>query len=451
MHARREAIEPAEAPRLSATIRYGWAVGEFAIACHMSIISIYLLFYLTEVHHFPGALAGALILVPRIWNVVTDPLMGGISDRVRSRWGRRRPFLLAGAIVWGCAYAAMFWIPAHFTLVQKAAWFLVTCLAVNTGLSLYHVPYSAMVPEMSRRTDERLMLLGYKEIAARLSVLVTVMASPLIVAHAPNPLIGHRWVGIAAGVLIFLSGLVAFVSTAKAPAVEFQPQTMSWAEQLRTFRQNKGLLRISGVYLFTSAADAFYSAILIYFVTVVLRQSSNLMGALYPTGSLTAMLMTTWWAYAGRKIGRKTACAIALAGAACVFPLSLLIPAGASWLMFPFMVLLGGVFAGLFLMPGTMVPDTVEADEAVSGQRREGAIYGAWIFTQQTGMAFGSFLVGVYLDLIHYHPGAAQVAGDREAGPLRLGFALGPPLLIGAGLLILRTVPLGERERAKPV
>lgn len=448
MQAGREAVEPMETPRLSATIRYGWAIGEFAIACHMSIISIYLLFYLTEVHHFPGALAGTLILIPRIWNVVTDPLMGGISDRVRSRFGRRRPFLLAGALVWGLSYAAMFWIPEHFTTAQKAAWFLVTCLAVNTGLSLYHVPYSAMVPEMTRGVDERLRLLGYKEIAARLSVLLTVMASPLIVGLAPNPYIGHRWIGVTAGGLIFVSGLIAFLATAKAPAVAFTPQTMSFAEQFRTFRQNRGLARLSGVYLFTSAADAFYSAFLIYFITIVLHQASSLMGALYPTGSLTAVLMTTLWAYAGRRIGRKTACAIALGGAACIFPFALLVPAGASWVMFPFMVVLGGFFAGLFLMPGTMVPDTVEADEAVSGQRREGAIYGAWIFTQQTGMALGTFLVGVYLDLIGYHPGAAQAAGERETWLLRLGFALGPTLLIVAGLLMLRVVPLGARERA---
>ncbi len=441
----RRGMSATQAPRLSAVIRYGWAVGEFAIASHMSIISIYLLFYLTEVHHFPGALAGTLILIPRLWNVITDPLMGGISDRIRSRWGRRRPFLLAGAVLWGVAYAAMFWIPEHLPLGQKAAWFLAACLAVNTGLSLYHVPYSAMVPEMTHSTDERLSLLGYKEIAARLSVLVTVMGSPLIVGFAPSPLIGYRWVGIAVGILIFLSGVVAFLATAKAPAIAFQPQTMSWGEQVRTFRQNRGLLRLSGVYLFTSASDAFYSALLIYFITIALGQPGSLTGALYPVGSLTAIVMTAVWAQAGKRIGRKTACSIALVGAASVFLLSLLIPADASWLMFPLMVLLGGFFAGLFLLPGTMVPDTVEDDERISGQRREGTIYGAWIFTQQTGMAFGAFLVGVYLDMIGYKSGAAHVASGREVWLVRLGFALGPPLLIGMGLLILRTVPLGER------
>ena len=68
--------------------------------------------------------------------------------------------------------------------------------------------------------------------------------------------------------------------------------------------------------------------------------------------------------------------------------------------MFPFMAAVGVCMGGIFLLPGAMVPDTVEFDEQISGQRREGTIYGAWIFTQQTGMAVGTFLVGVYLDLL---------------------------------------------------
>jgi Na+/melibiose symporter-like transporter len=118
--------------------------------------------------------------------------------------------------------------------------------------------------------------------------------------------------------------------------------------------------------------------------------------------------------------------------------------------MLPFMVLVGAFFAGLFLLPGTMVPDTVEEDERFSGQRREGAIYGAWILTQQTGMALGAFLVGVYLDLIGYQSAATHLASGHEATLLRAGFALGPPLLIGLGLLFLKTVPLGARVHAGP-
>lgn len=422
---------------LPRAIKLGWAIGQFAIASHMAIISVYLMFYLTDVHGMPGTLAGTLVLIPRIWNIVTDPLMGGISDRWRSRWGRRRPFLLAGCVIWGLAFAAMFWIPGDFKQVQKATWFFVCYFVVNTGLSLYHVPYSAMAAEMTRDYDERLSLASYKEIAARVSVMLTIMASPLLVQRAPDALTGYRWVGMAAGGMIVLSGLVTFFATERAPAIAFQNQTLSWKEQFRTFRANRPLFVLSSAYLLSSASDAFYSAMLIYFITLSLGQSSELMGILYPLGSLTAIVMTAVWARVGVRQGKNRACILAFAAAAGTFLLSLTVSGSRAWMMFPLMVLIGASFSGVFLLPSAMVPDTVEYDERISGQRREGAIYGAWVFVQQTGMACGTFLVGVYLDAIGHRSGAA-LATPEEPLIIKLGFALVPAALLLAAIFIVR-------------
>jgi sugar (glycoside-pentoside-hexuronide) transporter len=422
----------------------GWAIGQAAIASHMAIISIYLLFYLNEVHHFSGSLAGALLLAPRVWNILSDPVVGGISDRWRSRLGRRRPFLLFGAVVWSLAFVAMFWMPADFSLSGKACWFLVCYLLANTGLSLYHVPYSAMAAEMTQDYDERLRLIGYKEVAARATVLTTVLVSPLILKLSADPLIGNRWLGVATGLLILVSGVVAFVMTRRAPAVAFQPQTASWSEQLRSFKANKPLFVLSGAFLLSSACDAFYSALLIYFI-LTLGHSAGLMGVLYPMGSLAAMVATAVWAKMGSRWGKRQACQAAFAGAALCFLLSLCIPSGQASVLVVFMAVLGTFFGGVFMLPGAMVPDTVEYDEKISGTRREGTIFGAWIFTQQTGMALGGFLVGVYLDLIGHGTAAAGVANPQEALGLKLGFALVPAALFGVGLLILRHFSL---ERA---
>lgn len=425
--------EGTDAAKLTTRAKLGWAIGEFAIAAHMAIISIYLLFYLTNVHHFPASIAGTLILIPRLWNIVTDPLMGGVSDRVKSRWGRRRPFLLAGSLLWGASFALMFAMPASLTMVGKSLWFLITYLLVNTALSLYHVPYSAMAAEMTRDPDERLSLIGWKEMAARLSVLATVLASPLIVQLAPDPQIGHRWMGFAVGGLIAISGLTAFFTTRHAPAVAFQPQTMNWREQLRTFRANRPLFQLSATYLLSSAVDAFYSAMFIYFVTIVLRGEAGLTGILYPIGSLAAIFCTPLWSRLGSRIGKRRTCLLAFALVATLFLASLAVPSIGRVAMFPFMALLGAAIAGMFLLPSAMVPDTVEYDERVSGMRREGAIYGAWIFTQQSGMALGAFLVGIYLDF------SRHLIGLDEATAIKLGFALVPAALLGTAMFIVRT------------
>lgn len=260
---------------------------------------------------------------------------------------------------------------------------------------------------------------------------------------APDPLTGNRWVGLATGALILVSGIVAFVMTKHAPTVGFQAQTLSWSDQLRTFKANKPLLSLSGAFLLSSACDAFYSALLIYFVTIGLGQQASSTGLLYPTGSFAAILATALWVKSGSRWGKRRPCIAAFSGGASCFLLSLFIPDGHPWMLFAFMALLGICFSGIFLLPGAMVPDTVEYDAKISGARREGTIYGAWIFTQQTGMALGTFLVGIYLDLLGHGAGtAAGVSNLHEGFRLKMGFALIPAVMLALGIMFLRRFSL---------
>jgi len=431
-----------QSPRLALSSKLGWATGQVAIAAHMAIISIYLLFYLTDVQHLPGSLAGTLILVPRLWNIFTDPIVGGISDRVRSRWGRRRPFLLAGSTLWGLAFALMFWIPTGLTLTGKSVWFLVAYLIVNTGLSLYHVPYSAMAAEMTRDPIERTSLIAVKEVTARASVLAAVLLSPIVIALAPQAALGYRILGLVIGVVVIVSGWSTFVMTRNAPAIAYQEQNLSWRQQIDTFRSNRPLFVLSAAYTLTSATDAFYSALFIYFVTICLGQDSAATGVLYPIGSLASIALTPVWGLLGARVGKVRACAIAFLTVAGIFLLAPLVPIAGTWSTYPFMILLGGSLAGMFLLPNAIIPDTVEYDEALSGMRREGTIYGAWVFTQQTGMALGTFFVGVFLDLIGQTSGAP---GAHQSLAITTGFALIPATLVILATVLLRAFSLDRR------
>lgn len=440
---------PSAPPRamLPKAVKLGWSIGQVAIASHMAIISVYLLFYLTDVHKLPAALAGVLVLLPRIWNIAMDPLMGALSDRTRSRWGRRRPYLLAGSLVWGAAFAAMFYIPEDFSIAQKSAWFLVTYFIVNTGLTVYHVPYSAMAPEMTRDYHERMQLIGYKEIVARIAVLGTILASPIVIGLAPDSGGGYRWLGLVVATFIVLSGLVAFFTTAQAPAIAQTPQSLGWKAQFAIFRDNRPMLQLTGVCFLTSATDAFYSALLIYFITLAVLQDASMMGVLYPLSSLTAILLTPAWNRLAARYGKREAALLAFAGVSCATLLGAMVPAAHGLLLYTFVIVFGACAAGMFLLPSIMIPDTIEHDAWKSGMRREGAIYGAMIFTQQSGMAFGAFAVGIFLSLIGYDPLAAAASADEVLG-IRLGFGLGPLLLLGLAMLIVRRYTLDEQALA---
>src|ERR1700754_1332942 len=114
--------------------KLGWATGELGLASYAGVSTIYLLFYATEVLRIPPAWAGLALLIPRIWNILADPLVGWLSDRTQTRFGRRRPYLLAGAVVWGAAFWLLFNLPPGDHTLQLTFIFAAVFLLNNTGL-----------------------------------------------------------------------------------------------------------------------------------------------------------------------------------------------------------------------------------------------------------------------------------------------------------------------------
>lgn len=143
--------------------KLGWATGEIGLASYAGVSSIYLLFYATQVLRIPPTAAGLALLIPRIWNIVGDPIVGFLSDRTQTRFGRRRPYLLGGALVWGAAFCLLFNLPRLSDPLLEAVLFGAVFLLNNTGLTLYQVPYSAMLAELTRDYAERTRLVAYKE------------------------------------------------------------------------------------------------------------------------------------------------------------------------------------------------------------------------------------------------------------------------------------------------
>src|SRR5579863_1110876 len=203
---------------------FGWAAGEVGLACYAALSTIYLLYFAIHVLHFPPVWAGLALLVPRVWNVVADPIVGIVSDRTRTRFGRRRPYLLGGAIFWGVCFAALFNLPRGQASALDILWFSAAFLLNNTGLSLYQVPYSTMLAEISRDQQVRTRLAGYREIVARAAVLLTLLSGPWLLGRYVSEPEGFGIIGGVFGAAITLSGLVAFFATRGAPEPDVAPR-----------------------------------------------------------------------------------------------------------------------------------------------------------------------------------------------------------------------------------
>jgi len=410
---------------------FGWATGEVGLASYVAIASIYLLYFATDVLGFPPVWAGLALLVPRVWNVVADPIVGILSDRTRTRFGRRRPYLLGGALFWGICFAVLFNLPRGHASALDILWFGGVFLLNNTGLSIYQVPYSTMLAEISRDQHVRTRLAGYREIVARGAVLLTLFGGPWLLGRHTSKAAGFGIIGGLFGAVIIVSGLIAFFSTADAP----EPDAVirhdhGLRAQLATLAGNRPLAWLSSSFLFVNVGDAVFSGALVYYLTRILGESAAAIGVLYPVSSITGILVAPLWWRAANRLGKIPICraALALNALCCVLPLW--ITARHSGLMYPFMLLYGLSNTGARLLPNAMAPDTADLDQARTGERREGVIFGIFVFVQQTGFAVGGFLLSLFLAAGEHT--AVSGAHEPTTSAILLTFTLASALLYGS-------------------
>ena len=379
--------------------KLGWVTGELALACYAGVSTLYLLYYATEVLHLPAAWAGIAMFVPRLWNVLGDPFIGVLSDRTRSRFGRRRPYLFAGAVVWGAAFWLLFNLPHVNDPFARTCVFSFVFLLNNTGLTLFQVPYAAMLAEFSPDSAVRTRLAAYREVAARIAILFTLAYAPRVLARASNPATGFGQLGTIFGAVIAVSGIVAFLATASAPATALSTSHGRAKLQIAPIIENRPFACITLAFLFVNLGDAVFSGSLVYYVTEVMRKSPAIIGVLYPVSSLTGIASTPLWTLAANRLGRAQVSRVAFAGNALCCALPLLFGAQQVWLMYPFMSLYGLFNTGARLLPNAMAPDTVDLDRVRTGNNREGVFFGIFVFTQQTAFAAGGFILSLLLTL----------------------------------------------------
>lgn len=432
---------------LTRPIRVGWAIGELGIATYIGITMSYLLFYMTQGLGISPVWAGVALLVPRLWDAVIDPFVGAVSDRTRSRWGRRRPYLLFGGLVFGVGFALIFQAHSDASEGTKIAYVTVLYLLTSTAFTFYDVPYSSMAAEMAGGYAERTLLIGYKMIAARIGIIVAVIGAPLIFNAGETLAHGFAMMGIAAGAWMVITALYAFFSTKHARQILRPAQPFDLRAEYRALRENRPFLILWTVFLLQNFAIGASATTLIYLVIFVMKIDPALIGTMIAVSAVSATLATPFWVKLARRIGKQRTYFIGLAMAAVMSLPVLFLPPGLPMALFILLFLAGIGDAATQLCPNAMVPDTVEYDEQRTGQRREGAIFGTWLLCRKLGMAAGAFVVSLFLSLFGFVAGADLGAQSETAMlGIRISYALIPCSLWIAAMLVLRRYTLGEAQ-----
>jgi len=423
--------------------KIGYGAGEFSSSIFFTITSFWLMNFLTDEVRLSAALAGTALLIGKIWDAVIDPFIGYFSDRTKSRWGRRRVYILFFAIPFGIAFVLMFRNPGIEAQTSKFIWTLLTYVFFCTVYSFTNIPYNALLPEMTPDYNERTNIAGFKQGFAVIGTLLGAGAAMPLMALFAGRTAGYIGMSAIFGFLAALSLLVTFLSVREPEHVAAEQTGSVWAALKDAFT-NKPYLVLLTTWFLNSTAVAIMQSMLIYYYKYVFQNEGAVTLAMIFLLVFT-MITLPLWVWLCRKLGKKTGyilgMTLTLAAVTCfAFFADKLGPN----LALIFMGLAGVGFASHYVAPWAMAPDTIEFGYAKSGIRREGVYYSIWTFVIALGGALAGFLVGHGLDLFGYVPDAVQSA--RSILGIRLLIGILPAIIILLGNIVLAFYPLTKKR-----
>ncbi len=419
---------------LSWPVRLAYGVGDFYGGSSVTVISLLYLFFLTNVVGLQPILAGTVMLIGRIADGVVDPLLGALTDRTRTRWGRRSPYFLWMAVPVAIVYILL-WTPLKLeSQTALFIWCSVTYVLSVITFSAVMTPYAALAPELTPHYDERTALINTRMAFSIFGGLFGAVVPKMIInAFDLNPGQGYMMMSIVLGVVFSIIWLtIFFVMKGREKVFEHSHSSGIW-QSMRSVFQNRSFLALIGIYLFSFLTNDVLSANFIYFLTFYLLKDglfTPVMGALLVSAALSLLVYTQL----SRRFGKRKAYFIGASYWIVVLAsLFLLQPSTPTAFVLIVAVLLGLGMGISYAIPWAMLPEVVDVDEVVSGQRQEGVYAGIMTFLRQVSSSLAVFSIGAALQFSGYNADLA-IQPPTAVNAIRLVTTVIPIFLIALGL-----------------
>ncbi len=427
-------------------LHMGWGLGTIGASILLNSFAALQAAYLTTVMGVAAATAGALLFIAKLWDIFSNPLMGWITDRTESPWGRRRPYLLLGGVISGVAM--MIFFSSALTPVAQSNVLIVLALAlVGTGYTVFNVPYMAMPSELADNYRERTRMMSWRVSFIGIATLIGASAQKVAELFGEGA-IGYARMGVLYGGLTLVFMAWPFFGTASAPTRPRDVKRVSFGAQLKTAIANKPFMALLGVKfvqlfgLFTSTAMSFF---IIKFVLG--KEKPGTWMVIFLIVSTIAQVMTIpFWRRLSLSIEKQKTFSLAVA----IFALASLTwlianPAEPMWIFCLRAALKGFSAAGLILMAQSMLPDVIEYDYRKTGLRREGVFSGWYSFVEKVASAFAPSLLLLGYAWFGFQSKAPMQTQETIDG-IRYCAAFLPCIYFGLSLIPLSFYKLTQRE-----
>jgi Na+/melibiose symporter-like transporter len=435
---------------LPGRVRAGYALGSLVTGAFGTVPGLLLLPYLTDTLGVAAGVAGLLVLAPKAWDVLINPVAGRISDRTRTSMGARRPFLLFGGLALAVLFAGIFAAPFE----RNAAYAAVMFLLAATAFAFYQVPYVAMPAEMTDDYAERTRLMSWRVAILAIAILVSGALSPMVTKQFGGGIPGHRAMGVFVAVLILVGTFGSFFGTRGAPVGKVLPSEPSFAAQLRVVRASRPFRLLLICFVVQAAGIATMLAGVSYFATQILKSPDTGATLLFACFVGPALLVMPVWTRVGQRVGKLRAyvyASVLFAAAAALLALAPFLPAAGVYVLTG---LVGSGYAGQQVFGMAMLPDCIAFDAARTGRRQAGVFTGLWTAGETFGMALGPGVFAVLLAVFGYvssSSGAAAVQSETAKLGVLLGFTVVPAIVVASALIGLRGYDLTERRLTEEV
>lgn len=441
-------------PRLPLSLCLGFGVGTVGVSIMLNGVTAYFPVFMSTVLGKSTELAGYLLMASKIYDAFADFVIGTLSDRTRSRWGRRRPYLLAGALLSGLSFLAIF-SPPELSDENIAIYMFVALVIYSTGYSLFNVPYMTMPSEMTESRYERSRLLSFRTVFVSIGQVLAMSGTAALIAWGGGGEQGYLIMGWVMSLIIFTAMVLAFFGTAKAPPVEVESKHVPLTgEAIRLIARNKPfcLLLAAKVFQFLSFASVATTSLL--FMLNVLHTGYEGPMKLGLAQNIASAASMPLWLWLERQLGKRNAYLIGI-GLMAVTSLSWLFAApGISDWSLVWRGVLGGVGAGgMILLSISMLADSLAYDREVTGLRREGVLSSVIAVIEKTIFAVGVGIVGVYLSWSQYVPtkgGAIIQQPESAVTALYFCFTIVPVVFAALNAACICFYPIGGRYVREP-
>lgn len=415
--------------------KMGYSMGNFSYGIISQLIAFYIVFYGTSVLGISGKLVGLAVGISVLWDAVTDPVMGYISDNTRFKlWGRRHLYIFFGCIFMGLSTYFLFSIPISWDINIKFTLMTIFLLLAKTFLTVYTTPYTALGAELSNDYIERSSIQGFRTAFFITGIITATGIGLAIFFNATeqypngqyNPVAYHN-MGIVFSIMAVIFGMVCFFTTFKR--INDLPQALndnnkngiiSIFMSMREAFNNSNYKFVVLAYLFTNIASGIFSTLGLHVYTYTFKLSNTQISTIFGIQFITCILAQPIWVLISKRLDKKPTVIIGLVISIIgsvyfgVLVVAKDIFLGSILAIIPFAIITGFGIAGLFSLPLSMIADTIDVEELNSGKRSEGVYFGLLTLAYKVSQGIVIFLLGHILDILNFVPGLHDQVSSAE-------------------------------------